>query len=229
MNQKEREGTRSAGYYIQENVCSESECDRLIAILSLDNVRRSRAGARNLMNIPAIAELAFDRRLLAITEVVYGRELVPYKATLFEKSGKANWLVAWHQDTALPLEEFKGCDRWGSTSIKAGIRFAHAPPSALSRILALRIHLDASTELNGPLRVVRGSHSFGLLTDKDIEQYVNKGEIVECLTGRGGVLAMSPLLLHASSKTEADLPRRVLHIEYAESLDIENGIRLAVA
>jgi hypothetical protein len=40
---------------------------------------------------------------------------------------------------------------------------------------------------------------------------------------------MRPLLIHASSKAETDAPRRVLHIEYAHSLDLKPGIRLAVA
>jgi hypothetical protein len=40
---------------------------------------------------------------------------------------------------------------------------------------------------------------------------------------------MRPLLIHASSKARVDEPRRVLHIEYADSLDLGNGIRLAMA
>jgi hypothetical protein len=43
------------------------------------------------------------------------------------------------------------------------------------------------------------------------------------------VLAMRPLLIHSSSKARAPEPRRVLHIEYADSLDLAEGIRLAVA
>ena len=27
----------------------------------------------------------------------------PFRATLFDKSASANWLVVWHQDTALPM------------------------------------------------------------------------------------------------------------------------------
>jgi len=52
---------------------------------------------------------------------------------------------------------------------------------------------------------------------------------VSCIVRAGGVVAMRPLLIHASSKAEADLPRRVLHIEYAESMSIGDGLRLAVA
>jgi ectoine hydroxylase-related dioxygenase (phytanoyl-CoA dioxygenase family) len=229
MNQKERERTRSAGYYIKENVISKSECDRLIEILSLDNVRRSRAGARNLMKIEAVSELAFNKRLLAITKLAYGKELVPYKATLFEKSEKANWLVAWHQDTALPLETDVVDIGWGPSSDKQGVNFVHAPTWALSKILALRIHLDASTSSNGPLRVIPGSHSKRLLTDAEVDLSRKGKQEIECLVGKGGVIAMSPLILHASSKAVTDEPRRVLHIEYATSLELAPGGTLAIA
>jgi hypothetical protein len=40
---------------------------------------------------------------------------------------------------------------------------------------------------------------------------------------------MRPLLIHSSGKARTDAPRRVLHIEYADSLDLAPGIRLAVA
>jgi hypothetical protein len=40
---------------------------------------------------------------------------------------------------------------------------------------------------------------------------------------------MRPLLIHSSSKAREGAPRRVLHIEYADSLDVGDGIRLAVA
>ncbi len=216
-------------YHIKENVISESECDRLIEFFSLDNIKRSRAGARNLMSLPAISELALDRRLIAITELVYGKTLIPYKATLFEKSGKANWLVAWHQDTALPLETDIVDIGWGPLSKKQGINFVHAPTWALSKILALRIHLDASTSSNGPLRIIPGSHSQRLLTDAEFDRARKGKPEIECLVGKGGVIAMSPLILHASSKAVNDEPRRVLHIEYAVSLQIESGIRLAIA
>ena len=40
---------------------------------------------------------------------------------------------------------------------------------------------------------------------------------------------MCPLILHASSKAETDRPRRVLHIEYIDSLDIGEGLRIPIA
>ena len=136
--------------------------------------------------------------------------------------------MAWHQDTALPLACRFEAAGWGPWSEKAGVLYAHAPAWALSRIVALRVHLDASARENGPLRVVPGSHEAGVLTDKEVFAYVRDHSQVECLAQRGGVLAMRPLLIHSSSKARASAPRRVLHIEYADSLDLEPGIRLAV-
>ena len=97
------------------------------------------------------------------------------------------------------------------------------------KVLALRLHLDSSTLTNGSLRVIPGSHRFGVMTEPYIDRLVKDKEAVTCLVGRGGVLAMSPLLLHASSKVSTDESRRVLHIEYTESLEIEPGITLAIA
>ena len=220
---------KDPGYWIQNQVFSDSECEYILETLSRNTVRRSRAGARNLMSFTAIREFAEDERLLRIGEEILGRRLVPFKATLFEKTGKANWLVAFHQDTALPLQTAFDGEGWGPKSKKQGTTFVHAPTSALSQILAIRIQLDASTSFNGPLRVIPNSHHERLATDAQFDSVVNLENEVVCTTERGGIIAMSPLLLHASSKALTDDPRRVLHVEYAISLDIAPGIRLAIS
>jgi len=40
---------------------------------------------------------------------------------------------------------------------------------------------------------------------------------------------MRPLVVHASSKSLTEMPRRVLHIEYAASESIVKPLKLAVA
>lgn len=217
------------GYWIEENILTHSECDRVLRLLSERKISRSRAGARNLMAIPEIIALAEDRRFLEIGEKIVGKKLVPYKATLFEKTGKANWLVKFHQDTALPLENDTNLGGWGPSSKKEGITFVHAPTSALSQILAIRIHLDASTSSNGPLRVIPNSHHKRIQNDAEFDRCVKRQGEVHVLVDRGGIVAMSPLLIHASSKSSNDEPRRVLHIEYTNLLDLDRGIRLAIA
>jgi ectoine hydroxylase-related dioxygenase (phytanoyl-CoA dioxygenase family) len=218
-----------SGYLIIENVLSSGECDALALELSpTTNVRR-RAGARHLMRNKSVAELASDRRLLSIASLALGKSAVPFKATLFDKSAEANWLVVWHQDRALPVESRFLSNEWGPWSTKAGIHYAHAPTWALNRIVALRVHLDSSTAENGPLRVISGTHREGVLTEEQVFQITRARKSVACEVGRGGLLAMRPLLIHSSSKGQTAASRRVLHIEYADSLELEPGIRLALA
>jgi ectoine hydroxylase-related dioxygenase (phytanoyl-CoA dioxygenase family) len=113
--------------------------------------------------------------------------------------------------------------------VKEGVHYAHAPASALEQVVALRIHLDDSTSENGPLRVLPGTHTLGVLTDEEIHDLSTKIAEIECLVGRGGVLAMRPLMVHASSKAQSEMPRRVLHIEYARSSALSDGLELAIA
>jgi hypothetical protein len=143
------------GYSIAEGVVSSAECIDIVDRIDTQ-AQRSRAGARHLMSNSAVETFTRSPPLLALARDILGVGATPYRATLFEKSGQANWLVPWHQDTALPLESSFDAPGWGPWSKKAGILYAHAPASALSRVVALRVHLDASTAANGPLRVIPG-------------------------------------------------------------------------
>lgn len=216
------------GYSIQEDVLPDSDCDVLLSVLASESVSRSRAGARHLMKSRSVAALASDVRLLEIAREYVGPSCIPFRATLFEKSSQTNWLIPWHQDTALPITVQRDAPGWGPWSNKSGVIYAHAPAAALSRVIALRVHLDPSTEDNGPLRVIPGSHRSGVLSDDDVAVFAAAHRQQECVVSKGGVIAMRPLLIHASSKARNTDPRRVLHIEYADSLQIGDGMQLAV-
>jgi len=158
-----------------------------------------------------------------------GEAAFPFRATLFHKSSAANGLVVWHQDTALPIQEQHETPGWGPWSVKEGVIYAHACATALSQVLALRVHLDDSRADNGPLRVLPTTHNLGVLDDDTMPMLAAQIAPVDCLVARGGVLAMRPLLVHASSKSQAAAPRRVLHIEYAASAVLSEKLVLAVA
>lgn len=181
------------------------------------------------MSSPAVRALAHDPRLLALARKEVGATALPYRATLFDKSPGANWLVVWHQDTALPLRARQDVPGWGPWSVKAGVLYAHAPAQALENIAAVRVHLDDSLAENGPLRVLPGTHEQGVLTDAAIQALAGVVPARECVVGRGGVVVMRPLLVHASSKSTSEAPRRVLHLEYARSASTGPGLELAVA
>jgi len=91
------------------------------------------------------------------------------------------------------------------------------------------VHLDDSTAANGPLRVIPGSHNLGVLSDAGIGEVVARARPHECTVGRGGIVVMRPLLVHASSKSAVPDPRRVLHIEYTSALLLAPGHMLRVA
>jgi ectoine hydroxylase-related dioxygenase (phytanoyl-CoA dioxygenase family) len=177
---------------------------------------------------PAVSAVAWDRRLLGIASEALGGDAFPFKGTLFDKSRRANWLVAWHQDTLLPLRVRREVPGWGPWSIKAGVLHARAPAEALEGVVALRVHLDDSTSDNGPLKVLPGTHRLGVLTNTQIQRFSHTIPPVECTVPRGGILTMRPLLVHSSSKASGPAPRRVLHIEYATSRDLGNGLELGI-
>src|SRR5438067_6852448 len=137
---------------------------------SLDEVslKRSRAGMRNALQVAAVRSLAMDEKLVNMARHALGDKAIPFRATLFDKSADSNWLVVWHQDTALPLRKRKDVTGWGPWSMKEGVLCARAPASALEQVLAIRVHLDDSNEENGSLRVLPESHTRGVLSDDAI-------------------------------------------------------------
>ncbi len=217
------------GFSVIHDVFSSSECTRILDHLSTWEIGRSRAGTRHLMTCPAVFSLANDSRLIALASMALSERAIPYRATLFEKSPRSNWLVPWHQDTALPLSEKLDGSEWGPWSNKFGVKYAHAPSWALEKVVTLRVHLDPCGLENGPLRVIPGCHKNGVLTDDQIGAIAKSQAPVECTVPAGGVLLIRPLIIHASSKCKSKIPRRILHIEYAPQTGIGTGIHLAVA
>ena len=216
------------GYGLIPNVFGKDEVLDLLNDLRNENLPRTRAGVRHAMRSTKVTRIALDSRMLEIARAILGTGAIGFRATLFEKLPDSNWLVAWHQDTALPLRERRDVPGWGPWSVKDGVNYAHAPAQALERILALRVHLDSSVEDNGPLRVLPGTHVQGVLTDDEIHSIAERTAGVDCLMPLGGVIAMRPLIIHASSKSRTENPRRVLHIEYAESSAIAESLELAI-
>lgn len=217
------------GYGLIPNVFSQAEVPSLLEELGRAGLPRSRAGVRHAMRNASIAGLARDARMMEIAKQILGAGAIAFRATLFEKLPDSNWLVAWHQDTALPLRERRDIPGWGPWSVKDGVHYAHAPARALEQIVALRVHLDDSTADNGPLRVLPGTHTQGVLTDDEVHALAEGVAAVDCLMPLGGVVAMRPLVIHASSKSRIETPRRVLHIEYSASAAIADGLELAIA
>ena len=185
----------------------------------LDSLRRSifysgGPGQRCLLDHPLVKLTATTLRAELIEAKVLPERSVAIQAIAFDKSPASNWKVTWHQDVMFPFARPATASGYDLVSIKEGIDYARPPQTVLDEMLAVRLHLDDCDETNGPLRVAPGSHREGVFKSTDISAAVERFGDVTCLARTGEVVAMKPLLLHASSRASAPKHRRVLHLVY---------------
>lgn len=176
-------------------------CDTVAAEAGTTCVRRIRAKS------PELHKLANDSRLL--DRIPPGFQVV--RSILFDKTPDENWPVAWHQDLTIAVTQQMDLTGYGPWSIKDGTIHVQPPEEVLKSMLTLRIHLDETPASNGALRIVPGSH---LHRQPTIENPEAREVVCECHPG--DVLAMSPLILHASSRSMIPSRRRIIHFEYAD-------------
>ena len=182
------------------------------------------AGKRGLLGVTKVAEVAKSEAVLGLVRPHTGELAKPVRAIYFDKSAGANWLVAWHQDVTIAVEERLEVAGFGPWSVKDGLPHVQAPVKVLEKMLAVRIHLDDCDERNGALRVLPGTHRLGRLSSEQIQQLRAEKEEMVCSARAGDVMLMRPLLLHASGKSDGSGHRRVLHIEYAGTA-LPGGLR----
>jgi len=224
-----QEAIEEHGFAVVPQVLSTRELIPILVSLADLEPPRGKAGIRHVVNHPTVKVVAQNPRLLEMAQAVLGSGAFPFRATLFDKTPEGNRLLSWHQDTALPVQDRTETPGWSTWQEKEGVLYAKAPASALEQVLALRLHLDDCTEQNGPLRVIPGTHGLGILSEAEIERHATYDNPVDCVAARGSVVAMRPLVIHASSRSRSQAPVRVLHIEYAAAKEFASGLRLAIA
>mgnify|MGYP002151884467 FL=1 len=101
-------------------------------------------------------------------------------------------------------------------------QFAVQPPlSILENSSTIRIHLDDTSEFNGALKIIPGSHLKQIYRPETIN-WENEKEVI-CNVSKGGVMFMKPLILHSSGRTSNNNRRRVIHIEFS-SIELPNEL-----
>lgn len=148
------------------------------------------------------------------------------KLTVFDKTPRANWKVPWHQDLTISVAERREVEGFGPWSTKGGVVHVQPPVAVLQRIVAVRIHLDATPVENGALRVLAGSHRMGRLTREQISELRRRVAETHCPVPAGGAMVLSPLLVHSSSPAASPRRRRVLHFELS-SVPLPGGLTWA--
>jgi ectoine hydroxylase-related dioxygenase (phytanoyl-CoA dioxygenase family) len=218
------------GYALLPRVLSDSDVESLRSAIERvpddEAVRRRNTvyGIRNLLQlVPEVAHLSVCREIWPFVTAILGEAAFATRAILLKNTADDNMALGWHQDSVIAVAEkieTTGFRAWG---LKAGIWQVQPPPEILSRMLALRIHLDECDAGNGALRVIPGSHCHGWL-DNEIDVWKRRVPPVTCELPSGGVLAMRPTILHASSRAIRPANRRVIHVEYANET-LPNNLR----
>ena len=206
------------GFVLVPGALGMADVERLRALIDSSAVEGP--GLRTLLREPWCRELA--RRLTERSEIggLLAAGVVPWQATLFEKSIDKNWLVPLHRDLSVPVARRVDHPALKGWSEKDGLWFVQPPEDFLRRMTAVRVHLDPCGELDGALRVVPGSHrSPSPAADRLPEP--GAAEVAAAIgvnAAAGDALVLSPLLLHASSKGAGPGRRRVLHLLYGPRL-----------
>jgi hypothetical protein len=225
--------TTPAGYAVVPGVFQPEECRAIAARVasaladcqddaaSLKRASGAIYGARNLLALfPEALSLWLRPPLVQLLTAVLGHEFGLVRGLFFDKPPASSWSLPWHRDLTIAVaEHLPALGRFRNPTTKAGVPHVEAPDDVLREMLTLRIHLDDATPENGPLRVIPGSH-----TSRDAPA----GEPPQTILAQAGdVLAMRPLLLHASGEAQAgtQLHRRVIHLEFAADEKLPDGYR----
>ena len=212
------------GFSVIENCYSQSECDAIITHLGTI----TGAGTRCLLDRNWCQKIASSLKSRLGTTIPGIAPLVAVQCTFFNKSSDNNWSVAYHQDRSIPVASNESAIDWPGWSQKEGMTFVQGTDELLAQMLAVRLHVDDCTERNGPLRVFPDSHRAGTLSSPEIIELRQSSNYQQLMVKKGGVVAMRPLLLHASSKSHVVENRRVLHFLFGPIV-IPTGLKWRLA
>ncbi|MGK0184432.1 MAG: ectoine hydroxylase-related dioxygenase (phytanoyl-CoA dioxygenase family) [Verrucomicrobiales bacterium] len=184
------------GFAIVRSVFDRAEVEELRTEARRIAEAAGQACLRDLFNASRrFKELASARRI--VSQLAPDR--VPVRGILFDKTPQANWPVPWHQDLTIAVKQRADVPGYGPWTVKDGIPHVQPPLAVLESMRTIRIHLDETSVTNGALRVLPMSHLQRHLA-AELLNMDSRNEVL-CKCSPGDVFVMSPLLLHASSRS----------------------------
>jgi ectoine hydroxylase-related dioxygenase (phytanoyl-CoA dioxygenase family) len=215
------------GFFIAQQFYTCNFIDEIIEQLGRYNVLqygKQEISQFNLVTyIPFIKNLAHSPQLISLVKQVLGDDALPTNAFVLDKTQDNNWGLDWHQDLKIAVKrkiETGGYDNW---TVECGIPHAIPPKEILEKRLSVRIHLDDCFIENGTILIAPGSHKFGIVRDKAEIERIAAGETLYCEISKGGVMFITPLLLHKSPYSITSKQRRILQIDYVGT-SLVNGL-----
>ncbi len=203
---------QGVGFLIADLALSHEQCTYIAA--SLPSVADQRGGTRGLLAHPTILQLIRHQRLAQFLWSLTGRELVAVAARLLDSFAGDDQALRWHQDRDVTVRERMDVPGYGPWTSRVGIWHVEPPASVLDQMIVVRLYLDASVDGSHAFQILPGSHRAGKLTSDAIRHLVETEAAVTPEVTQGTLMAMRPLLLHATPALRAH-HYRVLHIEFA--------------
>jgi len=210
------------GFATIPQVLTPDECERLLALPI--ELAPSSAGSRCLLQHPWCQELVAQLRAHPQIAALLPEDGVAVQCTYFEKSLSRNWLVPIHQDLSIPVAARVDHPALRGWSQKEGSLYVQPPAELLEQLVAIRLHLDPCTEVDGPLQFIAGSHTQGRIDAEQAAHWRRSCRVATSTLERGDALLMRPLVLHASSKAAGTSLRRVLHFVFGPA-SLPYGLR----
>lgn len=216
---------QNTGACILDPIYSEAEIQAITACISNANHASDAYMKRNglfairqlLKYIPELKPLIFTTKLHSLLNSVYPTPCFLTKAIYFDKPATSNWFVAYHQDLSISVDRKASVTGYQNWTSKKGQYGVQPPVGILEKTLTVRIHLDDTDAKNGALKIIPGSHLRGIIRVENVQTTLKNEQI--CTVKKGGIMLMSPLLLHASNRSSDNRQRRVIHLEFhCESL-----------
>lgn len=169
-----------------------------------------KAGARVSTRDPALAEV-----LAALAGIVeaFLPGARPVRALWFDKTPEANWLVPWHQDRTIAVQERHDVPGYAPWSSKQGVCHVEPPFALLAAMRTVRLHIDDCPADNAPLEVALGSHRDQVAAAAAalrVEQLPRQ----LCLALAGDLWVYCTPILHRSARAAVPRRRRVLQLDY---------------
>ncbi|WP_235952315.1 phytanoyl-CoA dioxygenase family protein [Crateriforma spongiae] len=209
------------------SICDQTFTEDTESVRARDLSKRASRGhvyaARNLIEtMPEVSTVWRNKPILSFLHAELGSEFGLVRALFFDKPPERTWNLPWHKDTSIAVRDNQIVStHFSRPTVKAGVPHLIAADDVLRQMLTLRIHLDEVTDENAPLRVIPGSHVSSESEGVGIE------EAVTIYAKPGDVLAMRPLISHASGSSVEGTKRhrRILHLEFAASESLPDGVR----
>jgi len=215
------------GVEIKENLIPHDLIQAVIAEMDASYEKLPKHGIRNAeKKFSSVLNVVTHKELVNEARNILGKEPQIVRVIFFDKTPDKNWLVTWHQDKTVALNDRKEIEGWGPWTLKDKTHHVQPPRSVLNQMVTFRVHLDPAGNKSGCLKIIPCSHERGILKQSEINEIVKNTEPVFCVVKSGDTVVMRPHILHSSSKSITSEHRRVIHIEFS-SYELPNGISWA--